>query len=305
MTIDIMDFMEAANANRNNNISHRWLDREGLAFSVFWLTTVTALLVFGWKFRDQGLLSAEDGTGYWLGIIGGSMMLFLLTYSMSKRIKIMRQVMPIKYWFQLHMTLGIVGPLCILFHSNFHLGSLNSTVALVCMLLVATSGIAGRYFYTRIHTGLYGTKIQLRDVLTDCHRIRDRVLEFATTEKQAGACNKLFTAIDSSLEIFAKSTGLRQWYKHQSTIKKIKRSLHSLLASIEQQQTRKGMDLGAINTMTKEFEQNQKAMENLLSKLASLHIFERLFSLWHVFHIPIFIVMILTAIVHIVVVHMY
>ena len=43
-------------------------------------------------------------------------------------------------WFRLHMLLGIAGPVLIIFHSNFKLGALNSNVAFITMLVVATSG---------------------------------------------------------------------------------------------------------------------------------------------------------------------
>ncbi len=39
------------------------------------------------------------------------------------------------------MFLGITGPLLILPHPTFHVGSLNADVALSCMLVVAGSGI--------------------------------------------------------------------------------------------------------------------------------------------------------------------
>jgi hypothetical protein len=54
------------------------------------------------------------------------------------------------FWFRLHMTLGLIGPTLILFHANFRLGSLNSNVAMFAMLLVAASGIVGRYLYRKI-----------------------------------------------------------------------------------------------------------------------------------------------------------
>merc|ERR1711879_716280 len=64
---------------------------------------------------------------------------------------------------------GVLGPTLILFHSNFSLGSTNSRVALFCMLLVAGSGLIGRYLYSRIHFGLYGKRASLVE-LTDLVR---------------------------------------------------------------------------------------------------------------------------------------
>ena len=52
-----------------------------------------------------------------------------------------------RFWFALHMTLGIVGPLLIILHSTLAFGSLNATVAFASMALVATSGIVGRFLY--------------------------------------------------------------------------------------------------------------------------------------------------------------
>jgi hypothetical protein len=42
-----------------------------------------------------------------------------------------------------------------------------------------------------------------------------------------------------------------------------------------------------------------------LRKIAVLRVFERLFSFWHLLHLPLFIMMIITAVVHIFAVHMY
>ena len=62
------------------------------------------------------------------------------------------------------MVLGVVGPLLVLFHANFHLGATNSNVALICMLLVAGSGVVGRYIYTRLHAHLDGTEDTLEQL---------------------------------------------------------------------------------------------------------------------------------------------
>jgi len=108
--------------------------------------------------RDDSILSAETGLGYALGIIGVSLMLLLLTYPLAKRNHWLRQRVAVRHWFRLHMIMGILGPTAILFHCDFHMGSLNSSVALICMLLVVASGVIGRYFYSKVHLGLYGQK---------------------------------------------------------------------------------------------------------------------------------------------------
>ena len=132
-----------------------------------WYCLLTLLIIFGWLIRDHNLISPEFGIGYWLGIIGGSMMALLLMYPLRKRFRFLGLLGETKYWFRLHMIFGLLGPLLIFFHSNFRLGSFNSRVAFYAMLLVAGSGIIGRHFYAGIHRGLYGRKTSLRELQND------------------------------------------------------------------------------------------------------------------------------------------
>jgi hypothetical protein len=62
------------------------------------------------------------------------------------------------------MMAGIAGPLLVLFHSTFHVGSFNAAVALASMLLVVASGLVGRYLYRKIHRGLYGSRETAADL---------------------------------------------------------------------------------------------------------------------------------------------
>jgi hypothetical protein len=42
-----------------------------------------------------------------------------------------------------------------------------------------------------------------------------------------------------------------------------------------------------------------------IRRVAELGSYERLFSLWHVFHLPFFYILVVTALVHVLAVHMY
>lgn len=57
-----------------------------------WLfgAVIAAILYFGWKRRDTGYLTPEEGLGYALGITGSCIMLILLLYPLRKRIRFMR-----------------------------------------------------------------------------------------------------------------------------------------------------------------------------------------------------------------------
>ena len=132
--------------------------------SKFFYFIIFVLVLYGWLQKENSNLSPENGLGYILGIIGGSLMLLLLLYPLRKKARFMHHIGQVKHWFKMHMLFGVLGPLAILFHANFALGSVNGSIAMLSMVLVATSGLIGRYFYSRLHFGLYGRKANLQEL---------------------------------------------------------------------------------------------------------------------------------------------
>ena len=134
---------------------------------------IAVVLWLGWLNRDDNGLTPLSGVGYWLGIAGGSLMLLLLLYPLRKRIRALRAIGTVGFWFRAHMILGVLGPVLALLHANFRLGSINSNVALVAMLVVAISGVVGRYLYSKIYVGLYGRKAEVREILADADALEE------------------------------------------------------------------------------------------------------------------------------------
>ncbi|MES0328256.1 MAG: hypothetical protein ABUK13_08715, partial [Gammaproteobacteria bacterium] len=134
------------------------------AIRFFFGVFIIILVWWGIDHRDLNLISAESGLGYAMGIVGAILMLLLLIYPLRKRVRLISRFGSIKFWFRTHMLFGVLGPVLILFHSNFQIGSLNSTVAMLCMLTVALSGLIGRYLYGKIHHGLYGSHIEMKEL---------------------------------------------------------------------------------------------------------------------------------------------
>ena len=217
-----------------------------------------------------------------LGIIGGSMMLTLLLYPVRKHVRLFRQLAPVRYWFRIHMLLGVAGPVLILYHANFGLGAINSNVALICMLIVSGSGLFGRFFYSRIHEGLYGQKIEfgdLRKSLEDIHAHIETVSAetgrmMRTLEQQAIQPKNLLLAVPRML-----------WFRMR--VFNARRRANSILKSHNQ------------------FSQELDQYFDKLVRLAHFSVYERLFSLWHVFHIPLFFLLVISGIVHVIAVHIY
>jgi hypothetical protein len=258
-----------------------------------------AALYFGWMRRDDNYLSAETGLGYTLGIVGGSLMLVLLLYPLSKRIALLTRLIPIRYWFGIHMLLGVVGPVLILFHSNFQTGSTNSTIALVCMLLVAGSGVIGRYIYTNIHHGLYGTRVTLKELKQKTENDHAELLDLVAKDEK----------LNSRLEKMEEKA-LRPYTSLTKSL------LHVIYLAVNAPRFKRKV-LQLLKNSYREDSENKtlpdrKVVADLINhytlalrKTTAFKVYERLFSLWHILHLPLFFLMIITAVIHIFAVHMY
>jgi hypothetical protein len=266
---------------------------------------ISAFVAAGWLVRDLRLTTPEQGTGYWLGIIGGVLMLSLLLYPLRKRIRFLHKLGSTRSWFRMHMILGLVGPLLVLYHCNFQLGSFNSRVALYCMLLVAGSGIVGRHIYAAIHKGLYGRKTNLSELQT----------ELANSVNKSHGLAKLMPKLVARLDrLSAELQGDRV-----TRTLGIGRSLrwtfiHHVVRLSLLWTARRELQIAAITSETVARDRKRlyratsryiRDYTNLMGRVAQFTFYERLFALWHVLHLPIFYMMVLSALVHVLAVHMY
>lgn len=278
---------------RNSQIARYLTGSPRAAFRVFALLVATAML-WAWWVRDHRYLEAESGAGYALGIIGASLMVILLLYPLRKRLRFMRGWLNIKSWFRLHMMLGVLGPLCILLHCNFQLGSTNSNVALVSMLLVAGSGLVGRYLYGKFHFGLYGQQVGLQQLKTDLDYIYEQYENSLLAESQRQELRALYEGCSEIIASQREQVSIRQLLVQRRRLRRM---------------TRQALSSAALDDATasahRQLGESRRALAALLDKLAGLRLFERLFGLWHIVHIPVFLLMVVTATVHIFVVHWY
>jgi hypothetical protein len=250
------------------------------------------------------VLTPERGLGYLLGIIGGSAMLLLLVYPLRKRFAWLAGIGPVKRWFQVHMVLGVAGPLCILYHSNFSLGATNSNAALFAMLVVSASGIVGRYFYARIHCGLYGHRNHLGALQASAAELRTKV---------AGAAfvPDLLSALDAAERRMSErsrtpwrvmlrpiTVGARMWLERWRLTRAAVAELRGTAARSR--------------VIAERHEHFERAIRRYIARrlhatrqVVEFEAYERLFSLWHVLHLPLFFLLLIAGIVHVVAVHVY
>jgi hypothetical protein len=278
-----------------------------LMSGVAWLVGmgVAAALLWGYIESDAWGLTPGKDLGYWIGIAGALVILATLAYPLRKYWRPLNQVGTVAGWFQVHMLLGIFGPAAILFHANFHLGALNSNVALITMLCVAGSGVVGRYLYGKIHNGLHGRRAELSEMVSmaaDMRRMLGGDLpqnspmwsELELLEERARQPSRgVAAALVQSISLTVRANAARG-----KVARDAKRFIELECRRCQLTRKQRRIWLKAAGNHLDTYFQTLKGTARLI-------LFERLFAFWHVLHVPIFIVMVLSVIVHIVAVHFY
>lgn len=274
---------------------------------ITFLIVVTALIITGYFVSRLKLYKPSDDIGYNMGLVGGIMLLTLLLYPLRKRIRLFRNLGILPTWFKWHMIFGILAPLLILFHSTFYIGSINAAMAMGAMLLVSGSGIFGRFFYTKIHNGLYGRQANLKE-------LQDDMNQTGTVKANLNFVPDIVKSLDNfSAQTVKVSKGGNAGLFHFMTIGlrsawlayRLKRILHRAMYA---QAKEKGWNAAQIQRLDTMFEENKHQIDSYIEAVrdvAQFHTYERLFSWWHIFHIPLVYLLVFSGIFHVISVHMY
>jgi hypothetical protein len=266
---------------------------------------IVLLLLATWLVARSGIYTPGSDFGYYLGVVGGLMMLALLLYPLRKHLRFLQNFGAVRHWFRLHMLFGIGGPLLILLHSTYYIGSLNAGVAMFCMLLVAGSGVVGRFFYTRIHHGLYGRKATLEEhrqglgnstseVQSKLHyapEVERRLLAFAD------AAQKPTPGLLAGLWLLLSMSWRARWVRNRC-----RRDLRKAMLVLARARKLPR------DAAQREYRRAKGIIASYLEAVrdaAQFSIYERLFSLWHVLHVPFVFMLVVSGVVHVVAVHMY
>ncbi|HEX5393252.1 MAG TPA: hypothetical protein VFW68_08225 [Rhodocyclaceae bacterium] len=258
---------------------------------LLWLS-VALLTALAWYVRELQPYTSASDVGYWMGVAGGSLMAALLLYPLRKRLRWTQPLGALRHWFRFHMVAGIGGPLLVLYHSTFHVGSFNAAIALSSMLLVAASGIVGRFLYRRIHHGLYG-----------------RQATFKELQEQLG---QHLTALENGMQYLPAVKGeVEAYLLHAGEPRrgKLVAILHFLsLGAYRRASLRRVRKAISATSRRPSREKLYLAVADTLSaaqKASQFNAYVRLFALWHVIHIPFLGMLVLTAVAHVIAVHTY
>ena len=264
------------------------------------IVTLVVLLV-GWIVPLDQYLTPRSGVGYWLGIIGGSLMLALLIYPARKRIPALAAIGSPRLWFKIHMILGVVGPVCIVYHATYRLGATNSNVAFISMLIVSGSGLVGRYLYGRIHSGLYGHKTSLAELRANADQMRSDAGGTGRLLPELGArIDRAEARIASGIVVLPRALAavvLWRWQR-ASVHRYIEHTLREA-AAVSRPIANHRHNLASTAT------RYAYARITAARRVAEFESCDRLFSLWHVMHLPLFGLLLVAGVVHVIAVNVY
>ncbi len=271
-----------------------------------WLyALLTGLTLGAWFISRQHYFTAGDDVGYWIGVAGGVMMLALFSYPLRKYFRFMHRLGKVKWWFVVHMVLGICGPLLILVHSTFRVGSINAGVALYSMVIVALSGVVGRFIYMRVNRGLHGEQTTLRELQAragfDQSETRSRLHFAPAVEASLLAFEERELKAESGWLTFARQVAVLPW-QQWLVYRRCAADLREPLRRIAKQREWDAAELAKRDRQARKLV--RRYLNNVV-RVAQFTAYERLFALWHVAHVPFVYILVISAVVHVFAVHAY
>ena len=264
-----------------------------------------ALWFLGARFYSEELYVAEHGLGYWLGLVGGVIMLMAYVYSMRKHFRMLRFTGILSHWLRIHIWFGIVGPFLIIPHTTFRFESANGTLAFVAMSLVFLSGVVGRYLYSRVHFGLDGRRAHLKEInrmlgldgdntqsiLANIPEVRDRLAMY----------EKMVMARDYGVFPAFRVMLLTRLGAH-AVYSSARRNLRRFLLSIAQQQ---GWNAADVNNAERQLLRIVREYLVALRTVARFKAYDQIFMLWRMVHVPLLYLLMISGVIHVLYVHMY
>jgi hypothetical protein len=263
-----------------------------------------AILLLGYKLPLTDWLTPQRGLGYALGITGGSLMLVIALYPARKRAQWLGFLGSVPFWFRVHTVLGIVGPLLILYHSGYRLGATNSNVALICMLLVSGSGIIGRYFYVRLYDEMLGRQASLEEVRERAKLLETQTSSITVLPDMLAAIDReerrLLSQADQAfgLLLHPLTAGWRAW----AARRRLRRCIHADVSRAAAESEEVAAQAGRLFQTAYGYACRRLEAQR---RVAEYRMFAGLFSGWHVFHVPMYLMLILAGTAHVIAVNIY
>lgn len=232
-------------------------------------------------------LRPAGARGHGFGIVGSTMMIFMLLYSLRKRTRFFGTIGKLRNWLNIHIYFGIIGPTLVILHTSFKVQGLVM-VSFWSMIAVALSGVFGRYLYLQIPRDLQGESLTLQDLDAMSGELSMRLKEegVLTEEEISKLENELAPAAGGTGGIISSLWLLL---------------LDDIIRPFKTRRIKKRYFAGMKISPRVRDEIMSTAMKKALlkRKIALFNQIQQLFHYWHVFHKPFAIIMYLIMVVHV------
>jgi len=237
----------------------------------------------------------EPSKGIWhpIGWIGSGMMVVMMLYSVRKRVGMFRSFGLLRHWLSAHMFLGIMGPVLVTFHTTFKFNGIIAT-SFWLMIITMIFGILGRYIYIQIPRSLAGTELRVQDIERMVQTIDSRLGEFSKGVNVSELCK--------AIDIREKGPEETGW---------LKSLLFMLRDDIVISYRLRKLDIVLRKTHHLPWKvrrkidfliQKKAAFTRRMNYLSTTH---KILHYWHIFHVPLAIVMFLIMILHVFVYYLF
>lgn len=232
------------------------------------------------RLQAAGLLPAgpiayEPGHGFGLvlGITGAAAMVLLSLYSVRKRVPRLARFGRLPRWLDAHVTLGLVGPMLVLFHTAGRLGGIIS-VAFWSMVVVVTSGVLGRYVYAQVPRTIAGRERGLAELGAELAELESELPELAAARGSRGFARR-FADADGSHRTAGTVGWFVRWIDAGLAAVRERRALARWL-------TERGLDPAERRALLTRV----RRVEELERQVAMLESTRRWVARWHALHVP-------------------
>lgn len=233
---------------------------------------------------QHSLLRPSGQVGRALGIAGTACMVVMHLYSLRKRTRVLGTLGRVPGWLEFHIFCGILGPLLITLHTSFKFNGIVA-VAYWSMVMVMVSGFVGRYLYVRIPKSLRGQELTHAEVCTRADELKRRLLDSTLPVLFLRRVETFEASVIPAAESATTWTGL---VLGEVTLRRRLRILRNELH-----------DAGVSKRILHEAADTIAERAVLLLRIAYLKKTKQLFDLWHVFHRPLAVIVLLIVTVHI------
>ena len=254
---------------------------------------VVALLARGGDFYRTPLLERAHHEGYWqwkaggsighrLGVAGASMMVLMLLYSVRKRVGALRRLGPLNRWLDAHIYLGVFGPLLVVLHSSFKVQGLVA-LSFWSMVVVALSGVLGRYLYLQIPRTRAGEERALVELEAEDRELSERLrARFHLDETQLARLDALVGVPGRTGLLGGFARLVADDLRLRSGLRRFARSCRTVPRPV-----------------AREFERVVRTKALVRRRILLWDRVHELFHYWHVLHKPFALVMYVFLIVHV------